>query len=175
DSAERIFDLAIADIDQAQADPTIDLRGLAQERSAFINKVRKSHLVARVIDSRGKIYYPPRTNTRHDEFSGVPISPGIVRGPAKVLHSAREKPLLPGEILIARVTDPGWTPLFINAAGIVLEIGGALQHGAVVAREYGVPCVSGVDDATALFHDGQLVEVDGSNGVVRLLDAAERP
>jgi len=71
-------------------------------------------------------------------------------------------------------TDPGWTPLFINAKGIILEIGGALQHGAVVAREYGIPCVSGLDDATSILKDGQLVEVDGSNGIVRILETAEK-
>ena len=90
-----------------------------------------------------------------------------------MLHMAKEKQLLPGEILVARVTDPGWTPLFVNAAGIVLEIGGALQHGAVVAREYGIPCVSGLDGATDQLKDGQLIEVDGSNGVVRILEEAE--
>ncbi len=68
-------------------------------------------------------------------------------------------------------TDPGWTPLFINAGGIVLEIGGALQHGAVVAREYGIPCVSGIDGATKMFKDGQLIEVDGSNGIIHIITA----
>ncbi len=77
----------------------------------------------------------------------------------------------PGEILVARATDPGWTPLFINARGIILEIGGALQHGAVVAREYGIPCVSGLDGATTVLKDGQLVEVDGSHGQVRILES----
>ena len=100
------------------------------------------------------------------------ISPGLARGRVKVLHSADEKELLPGEILVTRGTDPGWTPLFSNAGGIVLEIGGALQHGAVVAREYGLPCVSGLDQATSRLRDGQLVEVDGTNGVVRKLDDA---
>ena len=70
---------------------------------------------------------------------------------------------------MARAADPGWTPLFINAAGIILEVGGVLQHGAVVAREYGIPCVSGVDDATDLLQDGQTVEVDGSSGYIRVL------
>ncbi len=149
------------------------MRSLAQERSALINKIKKSHLVARVIDSRGKIYYPPRKAAADGELSGVPISPGIVQGRVKVLRYASEKKLVPGEILVARATDPGWTPLFINARGIILEIGGALQHGAVVAREYGIPCVSGLDDATNRLKDGQLVEVDGSNGVVRILEEAQ--
>ena len=126
--------------------------------------------VARIIDSRGRIYTPPRKAARDGELSGVPISPGVVQGRVRVFQYATEKKLLPGEILVARATDPGWTPLFIDARGIILEIGGALQHGAVVAREYGIPCVSGLDDATHLLKDGQLVEVDGSNGVVRILE-----
>ena len=180
DKPEQIFDLTIADIDQALTNPTSanlahDLRPLAQERCQLINQIRRSHLVARIIDSRGKIYYPPPITAADGELSGgtmhgVPISPGVVQGRVKVLRYATEKNLLPGEILVARATDPGWTPLFINARGIILEIGGALQHGAVVAREYGIPCVSGLDDATSKLVDGQLVEVDGSNGIVRILE-----
>jgi pyruvate,water dikinase len=167
---EQIFDLTIADIDRARTDLALDLRALAQERTVLINKIRKSHLVARVIDSRGKIYFPPRQAVTDGELTGVPISPGVVQGRVKVFRHATDKQLLPGEILVARATDPGWTPLFINAKGIILEIGGALQHGAVVAREYGIPCVSGLDDATSKLKDGQLVEVDGSNGIVRILE-----
>ncbi|MEI7849064.1 MAG: PEP/pyruvate-binding domain-containing protein [Chloroflexota bacterium] len=170
DTPEQIFDLTIADIDHAQADSRLDLRALGAERSAPIQKIRKSKLVVRIIDSHGKIYYPPHKAAAHGELNGVPISPGVVQGRVRVLHSASEKKLLPGEILVARATDPGWTPLFINARGIILEIGGALQHGAVVAREYGIPCVSGLDDATSMLKDGQLVEVDGSNGIVRILE-----
>ena len=170
DTPEQIFDLTIADIDRARTDPALDLRSLAQERTLIINKIKRSHLVARVIDSRGKIYYPPRAAAADGELSGVPISPGVVQGRVKVFRHATDKQLLPGEILVARATDPGWTPLFINARGIILEIGGALQHGAVVAREYGIPCVSGLDDATSKLKDGQLVEVDGSNGIVRILE-----
>jgi len=174
DTTEQIFDLTITDIDQARTDPTLDLRALAQERTVIINKIRKSHLVARVIDSRGKIYFPPRQAATDGELTGVPISPGKVQGRVKVFRHATDKQLLPGEILVARATDPGWTPLFINARGIILEIGGALQHGAVVAREYGIPCVSGLDDATSKLKDGQLVEVDGSNGIVRILEEANK-
>jgi phosphohistidine swiveling domain-containing protein len=174
DTPEQIFDLNIADIDQAGKDPTLDLRALAQERTVLTNKIRKSHLVARIIDSRGKIYFPPRQVVTDGELIGVPISPGVVQGRVKVFRHATDKQLLPGEILVACATDPGWTPLFINAKGIILEIGGALQHGAVVAREYGIPCVSGLDDATSKLKDGQLVEMDGSNGVVRILEEANK-
>ena len=173
DNPEQIFDLTIADIDRARTEPMLDLRALAQERTALINRIRKSKLVARVIDSRGKIYYPPRPSATDGALSGVPISPGVVQGRVKVFRHATDKQLLPGEILVARATDPGWTPLFINARGIILEIGGALQHGAVVAREYGIPCVSGLDGATTTLQDGQWVEVDGSNGLVRILEPAE--
>jgi pyruvate,water dikinase len=170
DTREQIFDLNIADVDSALVDPTLDLRILTQERSVLIHKIRKSKHVARLFDSRGKIFFPPRRPCADGELSGVPISPGVIQGRVKVLLTADEKPLLLGEILVARATDPGWTPLFINARGIILEIGGALQHGAVVAREYGIPCVSGVEHATDILQDGQLVEVDGSSGVVRVLD-----
>ena len=121
-----------------------------------------------MIDSRGRIFRAPLDDTG-DGLIGDPIAPGVVRGPAKVLHAPYEKPLLKGEILVTRSSDPGWTPIFINAAGVVLEVGGALQHGAVIAREYGLPCVSGLDGVTEMIHDGQMIEVDGSNGVVRLL------
>jgi rifampicin phosphotransferase len=173
DTPEQIFDLTIADIDRAGIDPTLDLRTLVQERTVLINKIRKSHLVARIIDSRGKIYFPPRQAVTDGELIGVPISPGVVQGRVKVFRHATDKQLLPSEILVARATDPGWTPLFLNARGIILEIGGVLQHGAVVAREYGIPCVSGLDDATSKLKDGQLVEVDGSNGIVRILEEAD--
>jgi len=100
---------------------------------------------------------------------GTPISAGTVRGRVKVMHSPDEKPLLKGEILVARATDPGWTPLFVNAGGVILETGGLLQHGALVAREYGLPCVAGIVNATELWPDGTLVEVNGSAGIVRLV------
>ena len=119
---------------------------------------------------RARINPPHITAGDDSELLGVPVSPGVVQERVKVFHFASEKQLLPGEILVARATDPGWTPLFINAHGIILEIGGALQHSAVVAREYGIPCVSGLDGATNLLKDDQLVEVDGSNGIFRILE-----
>ena len=96
------------------------------------------------------------------------VSPGTVTGPVKVLHDPREKPVDQGDVIVAYTTDPGWTPLFVNAAAIVLEVGGILQHGAVIAREYGKPCVVGIDQVTTKLRDGQTVEVDGTAGVIRL-------
>ena len=97
------------------------------------------------------------------------VSPGVVRGPVKVLHSPHEKPVNKGDVLVVHSTDPGWTPQFVNAAAVVLEVGGILQHGAVIAREYGKPCVVGIDRLTTKLRDGQRVEVDGTEGVIRLL------
>jgi pyruvate,water dikinase len=78
--------------------------------------------------------------------------------------------LTPGEILIAPFTDPGWTPLFINAAGLVMEVGGMMTHGSVVAREYGIPAVVGVLDAVSLIRTGQRVRVNGDQGFVEILE-----
>ena len=100
-------------------------------------------------------------------IQGLGISPGVVTGPARVLRQiSAAGALKPGEILVARATDPGWTPLFLVAGGLVLEQGGLLSHGAVVAREYRVPAVSNVPGATNRLRDGQVLTVDGSRGLV---------
>ena len=71
--------------------------------------------------------------------------------------------------MVTKATEPAWTPVFVNASGVVLEVGGPLQHGAIIAREYGIPCVSGVYNVQSLIKDGDLLEVDGSNGVVKII------
>jgi pyruvate,water dikinase len=169
DTPEQVFDLHIDELDRALADPGLDLRALAGKNTRFLKRLRQVRELPRVVDSRGKILRPPRKETSEGELVGEPISTGTVQGRVKVLRRPDEKPILPGEILVTRATDPGWTPLFINAAGVVLEIGGMLQHGALVAREYGKPCVAGLVGATSRLRDGQVVEVDGANGVVRLV------
>jgi phosphohistidine swiveling domain-containing protein len=169
DSVVQVFDLTIEELDRGQADPSLDLRALANENTRFLSKSRHVRHYPRIIDSRGKIVLPPRKEAKAGELLGEPISPGTVRGKVKVLAMPDEKPVLPGEILVTRATDPGWTPLFLNAAGIILEVGGVLQHGAVVAREYGKPCVIGIQDAATILRDGQVVELDGANGIVRLV------
>jgi pyruvate,water dikinase len=168
DTVEQVFDLTINDIDNAQ-DQSLDLRLLAEKNTAFLKKVKHIRDFPRVIDSRGKIFHPPQRAITENEVAGQPISPGVVRGPVKVLHTPDEKPVLPGDILVARATDPGWTPLFINAGGIILEVGGLLQHGALVAREYGKPCIAGIENVTSLFTDGQTIEMDGLTGVIQIL------
>ena len=170
DSVGQVFDLTINDLDNAK-DPSLDLRLLAEKNTKFLKKIKHIRDFPRLIDSRGKIFHPPQRAITENELVGQPISPGIVRGPVKVLHTPDEKPVLPGDILVARATDPGWTPLFINAGGIILEVGGLLQHGALVAREYGKPCIAGIENVTSLFTDGQTIEMDGLTGVVQLIKA----
>lgn len=100
---------------------------------------------------------------------GNPVSSGVVEGVVNVIHDPAAETLQPGEILVAPFTDPGWTPLFINAAGLVMDIGGALAHGSVVAREYGIPAVVGVREATTKLQTGQRVRVDGNRGIIEIL------
>ena len=99
-------------------------------------------------------------------LSGTPASAGIVTAPARVILDPQGAHLEPGEILVAPSTDPGWTPLFLTAGGLVMEMGGPNSHGAVVAREYGIPAVVGVPDATARIATGHSITVDGAAGTV---------
>ena len=100
---------------------------------------------------------------------GYPVAPGVVEGIVHVIRDPQRETLAPDEILVAEFTDPGWTPLFINARGLILEVGGALTHGAVVAREYGIPAVVGVRDAATRLQTGQRVRLDGNRGLIELL------
>jgi pyruvate,water dikinase len=102
-------------------------------------------------------------------FRGVAGSSGTVRGTARLVLTLDDiDRLAPGEILVTYATAPPWTPVFAIAGGIVTDIGGTLSHCAVVAREYGIPAVVGTRVATATIQDGQLITVDGTNGIVRL-------
>ena len=103
-------------------------------------------------------------------LKGIPLSPGKVRGRARVICDPRSSATIePGEILVAPVTDAGWTPLFLTAAGIVVDIGGLLSHGSIVAREYGIPGVINVKIATEVIKNGQEIVVDGDRGEVHIL------
>jgi pyruvate,water dikinase len=97
---------------------------------------------------------------------GTPASGGVVTERARVILDPAGASLEPGEILVAPSTDPGWTPLFLAAGGLVMEMGGPMSHGAIVAREYGIPAVVGVPDATEHIKTGRRITVDGSAGEV---------
>jgi pyruvate,water dikinase len=103
------------------------------------------------------------------QLEGIAVSPGRVTGRARVILDPRQDgEIEPGEILVAPVTDAGWTPLFIAAAGVVVDVGSTLSHGSTVAREYGLPAVVNVKHGTRLIRSGQTITVDGTHGVVVL-------
>jgi pyruvate,water dikinase len=115
-------------------------------------------------------YVPEEIATDLDTLKGLAVSPGVATGKAKViLRTDGDSHLEAGEILVAPFTDPGWTPYFLPAAGIVMNQGSLLSHGAIVARELGIPAVTNVGDATKIIKTGQTVQVDGNRGIVRIL------
>jgi phosphoenolpyruvate synthase/pyruvate phosphate dikinase len=100
---------------------------------------------------------------------GLPVSAGVAEGRARVLSGMADAELETGDILVTRFTDPSWTPLFVSIQGLVTEVGGLMTHGAVIAREYGLPAVVGVENATRLIKDGQRIRVHGTDGYVEIL------
>ena len=145
-----------------------DLRDLVSARRAVFERERARRHLPRVLLSDGtdaEIALVPRAASE-DGLRGSPASPGTISGTARVIRSPLGARLEPGEILVAPSTDPGWTPLFLTAGGLVMEMGGMMSHGAVVAREYGIPAVVGVFGATDRIATGQRVTVDGSAGTV---------
>ena len=104
---------------------------------------------------------------------GIGVSAGVVKGRARVVHDIAQADLVPGDILVTVSTDPSWSPAFVAISGIVTEVGGLMTHGAVIAREYGVPAVVGVAEATRLIRDGQGIRVHGSEGYVEVLPSAD--
>jgi phosphohistidine swiveling domain-containing protein len=113
---------------------------------------------------------PEASGASADVLTGVAASAGVATGPARViLHSDTDEQVQPGEILVAPFTDPGWTPYFLPAAGIVMEQGGLLSHGSIIAREYGLPAVVNVPRATQILRTGQILRVDGNRGTVTML------
>ena len=146
-------------------DDTRDL--VRQRREEHAHEMRRRH-VPRVLLSDGTEPEAQLMTGRKVEgaLTGTPASAGSVTGQARVIMDPVGAHLEPGEILVAPSTDPGWTPLFLTAGGLVMEMGGANSHGAVVAREYGIPAVVGVDGATSQLSTGQTISVDGTNGVI---------
>jgi len=108
-----------------------------------------------------------------NEIAGAAASPGVARGRARVVLDAyADDPTEPGEVLVAPITDPGWMPLFVGAVAVVAEMGGELSHTMIVSRDLGIPAVVGAVGATSAIKTGDLVEVDGSAGIVRILERA---
>ena len=124
----------------------------------------------RAMTSEGEIILAkPGANVPPGALAGSPVSGGTAEGRARVIIKLEEAKMEKGDILVAPYTDPAWTMLFPLAAGLVTEVGGLMTHGAVVAREYGIPAVVGVDNATRKILDGQKIRVDGTHGYVEIL------
>src|SRR5260370_5495844 len=105
-------------------------------------------------------------------LTGIAGCPGVAKGRARVvLDPLDARGLGPGEVLVAPITDPSWTPLFVPAAGVVVDVGAQMSHAVIVSRELGIPAVVSVTGATRSIPDGALIEVDGDKGVVRSLEA----
>ena len=164
-SADDVFFLDLDDIRRGLAGA--DLQALVtQRREDYATELRRRH-IPRVLLSDGTEPEALGTaDTPAGALLGSPASAGVVTAPARVVLDPVGARLEPGEVLVAPSTDPGWTPLFLTAGGLVMEMGGSNSHGAVVAREYGIPAVVGVPDATMRITTGQTVTVDGAAGSV---------
>jgi phosphohistidine swiveling domain-containing protein len=143
---------------------------IAERRARYATELRRRQQ-PRVLLSDGTAYYAGVRNAASDDGAivGDPVSPGVVEGIVRVVLNPLGTRLAPGEILVCPGTDPAWTPLFLAAGGLVMEVGGMMTHGSVVAREYGIPAVVGVHQATTRLRDGQRVRVDGASGVITVL------
>lgn len=176
ESPDDIFFLDFEEARQALAGGSVNgtsqprkLRELVVERrAAYASELGRRH-IPRVLLSDGtepEVLHAAGAGVAGGALSGSPASAGSVTAPARVILDPVGAHLEPGEILVAPSTDPGWTPLFLTAGGLVMEMGGPNSHGAVVAREYGIPAVVGVPEATARLATGQEITVDGGAGTV---------
>jgi phosphohistidine swiveling domain-containing protein len=169
DSAEDVFLLDLTETHRAL--DGADLRLLvARRRETHAQELRRRR-VPRVLLSDGtqpEASEPFSADRGGRLLRGTPASTGTVTGAARVVLDPAGARLDPGELLVAPSTDPGWTPLFLTAGGLVMEMGGANSHGAVVAREYGIPAVVGVPNATDLVSTGDTITIDGAAGVVTI-------
>jgi pyruvate,water dikinase len=158
--------------------PPAGMLARVREREAIFQAWEKEEAPEYLlVDAVGSPQAPARPAAREggegSVWRGVATGTGVARGRVRVLrHPAEGKALLPGEILVAPSTDPGWTPLFLQAAGLVVETGGYMSHGAIVAREFALPAVVNLPGIMEVLRDGDQIEVDGMRGEVRLIGAA---
>ena len=178
ESAGDVFFVTLPEARSALAGK--DLRSTVCERRADYDRELDRRRVPRVLLSDGTeptaeeaLDAAGAAGAADGALRGTPASPGTVTAEARVILDPTGVRLEPGEILVAPSTDPGWTPLFLTAGGLVMEMGGAMSHGAVVAREYGIPAVVGVPDATDRIVTGERITVDGSAGTVATLSQSD--
>src|SRR6266700_1377950 len=174
EAAEDVFFLTWREIHTALAGQ--DMHDTVRDHRTDYDFEMRRRRIPRVLLSDGTEPSAPSTDEA-DEAQGVlrgtPASPGRVTAKARVILDPTGAHLAPGEILVAPSTDPGWTPLFLTAGGLVMEMGGAISHGAVVAREYGIPAVVGVAGAIERITTGQQITVDGAAGKIIIEAPAE--
>jgi rifampicin phosphotransferase len=147
------------------------LRKKIAERRALRAREMQRVQIPRVLLSDGTTFYEGVVVSGDDSGAiiGDPVSPGMVEGTVRVVFNPHGTQLEPGEILVCPGTDPAWTPLFLAAGGLIMEVGGMMTHGSVVAREYGIPAVVGVNQATQRLQTGDRVRLDGSNGRIEII------
>lgn len=167
---EDCFFLQFDEFHAASRGEPVDARLIAERAAAFTTYA--ALVPPRVITSEGESINGSyrREDLPVGAIPGLPVSAGTVEGRARVVHDLADAVFEPGDILVTAFTDPSWTPAFVAISGLVAEVGGLMTHGAVIAREYGLPAVVGVDRATQLVRDGQRIRVHGTSGFVELLD-----
>ncbi|HEX8995567.1 MAG TPA: rifamycin-inactivating phosphotransferase [Ktedonobacterales bacterium] len=166
---EDIFYLTLQEIHDVVRTNQVDDQLIRQRKDAF--RSYQALTPPRVLTSDGEAVAGSyrRENLPAGALVGLPVSAGTVEGRARVILDMAEANLEPGDILVTSYTDPSWTPLFVAIKGLVTEVGGLMTHGAVIAREYGVAAVVGVEHATRLIQDGQRIRVHGTEGYVEIL------
>ncbi|MCC4321366.1 rifamycin-inactivating phosphotransferase [Streptomyces malaysiensis] len=166
---EDIFYLTFQELHDVVRSHQVDDRLIQRRKDAF----RSYHALTppRVLTSDGEAVTGAyrRDDAPAGALIGLPVSAGTIEGRARVILDMGEADLEAGDILVTAFTDPSWSPLFVGIAGLVTEVGGLMTHGAVIAREYGLPAVVGVERATRLIRDGQRIRVHGTDGYVEIL------
>ncbi|PDW01356.1 PEP/pyruvate-binding domain-containing protein [Candidatus Viridilinea mediisalina] len=166
-----VFFLSFAELRAAERQPAAnDLRQQVAAAQRAYQQEQQRRAVPRWMTSNGECIFGVSSSNVEGQLSGIPVSAGTYTGQVRIVHDPTSTTLAPGEILVCRGTDPAWTPLFLSAGALIMETGGAVSHGSVVAREYGLPAVAGVAGATTRLHDGQWVRVNGATGHVELLE-----
>jgi pyruvate,water dikinase len=166
---EDIFYLTVPELRDVVRTNQVDDHLIRQRKDAFASY--QALTPPRVLTSEGEAITGAyrRDDVPSGALIGLPVSAGTIEGRARVILDMAHADLEPGDILVTAYTDPSWTPLFVAIAGLVTEVGGLMTHGAVIAREYGLPAVVGVVDATRLIPDGQRIRVHGTDGYVEIL------
>ncbi|MFD5718187.1 rifamycin-inactivating phosphotransferase [Streptomyces sp. NPDC127036] len=166
---EDSFYLTFQEFHDAARSHQVDHRLVQRRKDAFRSYERLTP--PRVLTSDGEAVTGAyrRDDVPPGALTGLPVSAGTVEGRARVILDMAEADLEAGDILVTTFTDPSWSPLFVGIAGLVTEVGGQMTHGAVIAREYGLPAVVGVDRATRLIEDGRRIRVHGTDGYVEIL------